>query len=195
MDKVRVSWLTAPLFGAYIPDGLVFSQHAYMISCHYSFTHFWQTREDALVLQQPFFPFPFSSLPFLSVNFLPGLSDEHIVGKVTTTCRNFLPVEKLGHLSLDIIIVECECMLCSMLQLPRCLDLGSVSCSIFRSDADPVGQRKACFDIVIPTWKLYMCQYTQDQGVRFAAWVFVLSGEALKVWGSTAFACFDALLL
>lgn len=85
-------------------------------------------------------------------------------------------------------------MLCSVLQLPRCLDLDSVSCLIFRSEVDPLGQRKACFDIVMPTWKLCMCQYTQDQRVEAAGWILVPPGKALQVWGSIAFACLDALL-
>ena len=63
-----------------------------------------------------------------------------------------------------------------------------------RSEADPMGQRKACVDRVIPTRKPYACQRTQDQGARFAAWIFAPPGKALQVGGSTALAGFDARL-
>jgi len=70
-------------------------------------------------------------------------------------------------------------MLCSVHSLPRCLDLDSVSCLIFRSEVDPLGQRKACFDIVIPMRKLCMCQYTQDQDVEVVVWILALPRKAL----------------
>ena len=122
-----------------------------------------------------------------------GLSNKHIARKVTPSYRNFLSVKKRVHSSLDVTIVECECMLCSVHSLPRCLDLLSVSCLVFRSEVDPLGQRKACFDIVIPVRKLCMCQYTQDQDVEVVIWILAPPRKALCL-GTRASACLDALL-
>lgn len=88
-----------------------------------------------------------------------GLSNKHTARKIAPTCRNSLPTQKPVHSSLDIIVMECEYTLCSVLWLPR----SSASCLVFRSESDPVGQKRAYFGVVTPTWKLCTWQCTQDQ--------------------------------
>lgn len=165
------SLATAALWKLSVSDCLLFFSVCLYDPLLLQFYTFWanqikkptESKWSAWV-KQPFNPSPASLFPFSLWTRCLGLSNKHAAAKVTPTCRDSLLVRS----SRDMISVECACfalcssshdaLLCAL--APTMIGRGLVSCFIFRNEADPGGQRNACFDTVIPTWKLRVWVYT-----------------------------------